>query len=126
MPWRWRVEAGYTLVEVLAAVAIVGIALIPLLGVFSAGLDSAEEAYYSTIAINLAQAKIDELRYGPYRQVISSGRVAVGADYPGFYRTVEVVVESPRLKKVTVTVDYQVRKRTPRPVHLITLIAGGP
>lgn len=126
MVWRRRDESGYSLIEVLAAVAIIGIAVIPLMGLFSAGLYSTAEAYYSTIAVNLAQAKIDELRYGPYGQVISESRAAVGADYPGFYRTVEVVDESPRLKRVTVTVDYQVKNRAPKPARLVTLITGGP
>lgn len=119
-------EKGYSLIEVLAAVALIGVVLIPLMTLFTAGLDSAADAYYRTVAINLAQAKVDELRAIPLSSVQSEPRAPVDpSDYPDFEREVLVEVQSADLKKVTVTVNYRVKGRHARAVQLVTLMAGG-
>lgn len=60
---RWiRKTDGVSLIELLVAVAILAVALIPLLGLFLQGLKATEHSHKRTIAINLARDLQEEIR----------------------------------------------------------------
>ena len=61
MEWRRKYQ-GVSLVELLVALAILGVALIPLLGVFTHALKTTEHSNKRTIAINLARDLQEEVR----------------------------------------------------------------
>ena len=61
MEWR-RKSQGVSLVELLVALAILGVALIPLLGVFTHALKTTEHSNKRTLAINLARDLQEEIR----------------------------------------------------------------
>ncbi|OIP37389.1 hypothetical protein AUJ95_08195 [Candidatus Desantisbacteria bacterium CG2_30_40_21] len=63
MKKQW-IESGFTLLEVMVAVAIFGIAVITLLGVFSNGLNLMRLTNNQTQTIILAQSKLAEFNAG--------------------------------------------------------------
>lgn len=124
-------EDGFTLVEVLLALAIIGIVVVPLTALFVENAGSGAEAYSYLRAAYLAQARIEELRALPFSGVVSEPAVAIpGA--PGYLRQVavteqrtpmEIALGLPaRLKQVTVTVTWDGGRKN---VSLSTLVSGG-
>ena len=65
----WHVRkpaaAGFTLLEVMVAVAVIAIALVPLLRLHLLSLDATLHAQDLTIAVGLAQAKMAEMSAKP-------------------------------------------------------------
>jgi len=59
-------ETGMSLIELLVAVAILAVALTPLLGIFLHGLRTAEKANKLTIAMSLARDMSEEIRSLPF------------------------------------------------------------
>ncbi len=59
-------EAGFSLIELLVAIAILGVALTPLLGIFTHGLKVAEKANKLTLATSLARDMTEEIRSLPF------------------------------------------------------------
>jgi prepilin-type N-terminal cleavage/methylation domain-containing protein len=83
-----RDESGYSLVEVLAAIVILAVAIIPMVGMFDAGLRAAVQGGNYDTARALANEKMEEVRaldygelvaryppgaYGPSESVCSTG-----------------------------------------------------
>lgn len=64
IPKQQGIECGFTLLEVMMAMAIFGIAIITLLGVFSNGLNLIRLTNEHTQAIILAQSKLAEINTG--------------------------------------------------------------
>jgi len=53
-------KKGFTLVELMVAVAILAIAAIGIFQAFSVGFQSMADAKYRTVATNIAQEKLEE------------------------------------------------------------------
>ncbi len=83
-----RSSSGFTLLEVMIAVAVLSISLVALFGAQSHSLSLATEAQFNTIAAMLAQEKIAEIEAGllPY----SNDRGDFGKKYPGYEWSLEV------------------------------------
>jgi len=78
---------GFTLLEVMVAVAILSITLVALLGSQSRSLSLATEAKFNTVASMLALAKLAEIESGLTPLESDSG--TFGDDYPGFAWEIE-------------------------------------
>ncbi len=78
---------GY--LEVLLAVAVMGLAFLPALGLLFAGLDGNAAARHLSTATFLAQEEIESLRNMPFAEITSRGRAEVDG-FPGYWRRVEV------------------------------------
>ncbi|NMB35757.1 MAG: type II secretion system protein [Firmicutes bacterium] len=65
----YRREAGFSLIEVLAAVALVGILIIPLLSMFTGSIRAVLLAGQETKAVSLAQEKMEVLKGKGYAQL---------------------------------------------------------
>jgi general secretion pathway protein I len=96
-------DKGFTLLEVMIAVAIIAIALTTLLGSQSQSVSFANSAKFETMAALLAQSKMSELvTLGKNRLNSDSGDF--GDDYPGF--TWEVTVSDITIGDIANISDY--------------------
>lgn len=113
-------ERGMGYVEVLLAVAVMGLAFLPVLGLLFAGLDGNAAARHLSTATFLAQEEIESLRNMPFAEITSRGRAEVDG-FPGYWRRVEVAEGPAGLKEVAVTVEWEVKGRASA-VRLATLV----
>jgi type IV pilus modification protein PilV len=61
---KGRKQAGFTLIEVLVALAVLGIVILPVLGLFTAASHSNHKSKRSTIALTLAMDIMDRIKAG--------------------------------------------------------------
>jgi len=109
---------GFTLLEVMIALAILSIALIAVLGLQSQAISIVDESSNLTIAAFLAKSKMAELEAN---EEITAGFSSgdFGEDFPGYRWEVEITsTRYDYLKKIVVTV----RRDRPRMPHPYTLI----
>jgi hypothetical protein len=62
-----REESGYSLVEVMASIMILSLAIIPMVGMFDMGLNAASRSGDYDRGRTLANEKLEEIRALPYR-----------------------------------------------------------
>ncbi|MFP3911216.1 MAG: prepilin-type N-terminal cleavage/methylation domain-containing protein [Desulfobacteraceae bacterium] len=104
---------GFTLLEVMIAVAIIAIALVAVLGAQSRSLSVTDESRFNTTAALLAQAKMAEVEAGGEQALVSrSGDF--GENFPEYrwvlsmervvFQGMEAV--SDRFRRIDLTVSY--------------------
>jgi len=97
-------NAGFTLMEVLIAMAILAIALVGVFQLQSQSISMATDSRFMTTAALLAQSKMVEIESG----AVSSSRAQdgdFGDDYPQYSWRLEVTdTQLPQFKKIEVTV----------------------
>ena len=85
---RFRDEAGYSMMEVVVAIVILSIAIIPMVGMFDAGLRAAVLGANYDKGRALANEKLEEAKALPYDAVVEvyppGTRDCSGAVEPGF------------------------------------------
>ena len=91
-----RNSAGFTMLEVMIAVAIMATALTVLYGSQSKSLSVATEAHFNIIAPSLAAAKLAEIESQTIELTSDSGEF--GDDFPGY--TWELEVEDAALDEI--------------------------
>lgn len=103
-------QRGFTLIELIAAVTILAIVIAPTLGLFSASFKNNREAKEKTVAVALAQARIEELKAMHYQELsaligdpMEERPVKEGAKYS---RRTEVFQREPKLLEISVTVYW--------------------
>lgn len=100
-----RSTRGYLLLEVLVALMILTATLIPLLTVIGFGSRNVTVAQNEVVALNLAQAYLEEVKDRPAHLVTGVARTPVPGR-PGYAYQVTVEQGAENLKTVTVTVWY--------------------
>jgi general secretion pathway protein I len=75
---------GFTLLEVMIALAVISIALMALLGSQSQGLSLANESRFNTTASLLAQGKMAEIEAIRDQRDLASDSGDFGDDFPGY------------------------------------------
>lgn len=130
-------KSGLTLVETMIALVVLIIGVVYLISFFPFGLNSAKTSAQQTVAVNLAQAKIEEIISLPYAEAVV-GETAeasldlIDGDFTGYSRTISIkyvdgnlnqIQEDLGLKKVKVTVFWQdTLRHSTSSVALATLI----
>lgn len=116
-PARGFYKRGFTLVELLLAVALIVFGVIAVVSVMSSGMSSDMTVEGQIKALNLAQEKMEEVKNTAYASVASDARAAV-TGFSGYER--EVVV-SGTPKQVTVYV-YWTHQGVQQTLSLVTLL----
>ncbi len=100
-----RGRCGFTLLEVMIAMAILAITLVTVYQSQSQSISMAANSRFLTTASLLAQARLAQIDAADPRSV-ASGNGDFGEDFPGYTWRVEVgaVEELPLLKRITLTV----------------------
>ena len=95
MIFKTKNQWGFSLIETLVALTILTVATSYVIGVFPKGLNSSLSALEETTAVNLAQAKAEEIISTPYDEistgVIMEGSLSsIGADFSRYKRITTV------------------------------------
>ena len=96
---------GFTLFELLITIFLIVTALFPLLSFLSQNLLVSGGSHSEMIAINLAQAKMEELKSRYFNLITDEAKAAVPG-YPGYQREVMVNLPLSSLKDVKVYVFW--------------------
>ena len=111
-------RAGFSLLEVLMAVVVVGVGFLAAASMQGTSVGSNNRSAYMTVATYLAEDKIEELRNMNYQLIDAAGSPENGLDELGqvgtggiFDRSWAVALDSPGvlMKTITVTVTWQER-----------------
>ncbi|MDQ1333402.1 MAG: ral secretion pathway protein [Thermodesulfobacteriota bacterium] len=82
--FRFLVPPGFTLLEVMIALAVISIALMALLGSQSQGLSLGNESRFNTTASLLAQAKMAEIEAIRDQRDLASDSGYFGEEFPDY------------------------------------------
>ncbi|MDP3804344.1 MAG: prepilin-type N-terminal cleavage/methylation domain-containing protein [Candidatus Omnitrophota bacterium] len=115
-------KKGFTLLEVLIAVLIMGSGLVFLLQALSSGLFTGGINENELVGINLAQEKMELIRNSSYAGVVSEAKAAIPG-FSAFSRQVAFTTPITDLKQVTVTV-YWFNKATEISTSLVTYVSN--
>ena len=116
-------KAGFTLIESMIAAVIFTVAIIAIIWALNAGIFAVSDAENVKSALNLAQAKTEEVKGSTYVNILSQSKAAV-AVWPAFQQQVAVTTVQTDLKQVVVTV-YWAAKGSETNIALTTLAANG-
>ena len=99
-------RGGFTLLEVMIAMAILAITLVTVYQSQSQSISMASSSRFLTTASLLAQGRMAEIDANPDPRGLSSGDGNFGDDFPGYTWRLEVsaVDELPLLKRIALTV----------------------
>lgn len=103
------------------AVILLTVGVIAITGAFSSGIYAAADSENTALALNIAQAQMEQIKNTPFASLASSGPTA-DAVFPRFSVTVNVGA-GPDPKQVDVTVSWSVKGGQAN-VALTTLVAN--
>ena len=109
---RLREESGYTLVEVVVAIIILSVAILPMFGMFDMGLNAATQSSHYDKARTLANLKMEEAKSMPFVDVKEN--FPVGCSTPdaatGYYDSGFIQETGPASADFT-NFEYRVEKQ---------------
>jgi type IV pilus assembly protein PilV len=119
-------ENGFTLLEVLVAVAIVGIGFLAAASMQGTSVSGNSKSRYWTYATYLAQDKIEEFRKTDFEDITTAGSPEENIDIFGtagglFTRTWAIADNQPAalMKTITITITWQERGAD----HSLTMVS---
>ena len=116
-------KAGFTLVETMIAAVIFTVGVIAIIWAINAGIFAVTDVENVKSALNLAQAKMEEVKSTAYASIVSQPK-AVVPGFAAFQQQVAVTTVQTGLEQVVVTVYWTV-KGSETSIALTTLIANG-
>jgi prepilin-type N-terminal cleavage/methylation domain-containing protein len=105
-------EEGFTLLEIILALAIFSGSIIAVMRAFSIGLASSGDVEDMSLALNLAQKKMEEIVNIPFASVISSGPVPADTTAPFSKFNITVNVTGANPKEINTAVNWNVQGGT--------------
>ncbi|MDP3730514.1 MAG: prepilin-type N-terminal cleavage/methylation domain-containing protein [Candidatus Omnitrophota bacterium] len=114
-------KKGFTLLEILLAAIVFSAGVVAILWAFSTGIFVSSDVENIDLALNIAQAKMEEVKNTPFAGLADSGPTA-DANFPRFSTTVNVA-EGQDPMRVDVNVAWSV-KGSQTSVVLTTLAAN--
>jgi Tfp pilus assembly protein PilV len=129
MTTRLRDRRGTTLVEALAAVIILAIGLVGVIGCLTMALQTNQKAKYTEKAAAIAQDNIEEMRSLGFGAITTEEFPAEAevSDLPGGVRTVTITTPyngDARLKRVAVDIAWHSTNNTTSHVTLATVVSN--
>jgi len=115
-----RSQKGFTLIEVLLTVVVLSVGVVGVTKAFNVGLFSTVDTRKTETALNIARARMEEVKNTPFASIVDSGPTA-DPDFPAF--SVEVDESGGNPMQVEITVTWQDREGEEFEVILTTLIA---
>ena len=95
---------GFTLLEVLIAIVVLSIGVMSIVWAFSAGMYASTDISNTDTALNIAQAKMEEVKNIPFGDLVNS--ITNNYYFSGFTTTVDVAEEATGIKQVNVIVSW--------------------
>lgn len=101
-------QAGFTLVEILVAMTIFAVAVLGLAVGATSVMRANQTSYFSTVATNLAQDKLEEIKARSGDYITSGGPITDTVNNVTFSRSWTVTDDSPAsgVKRIDVTVTW--------------------
>jgi Tfp pilus assembly protein PilV len=99
---RRMTASGYSLVEFVSVMVIIGVGLAAVIQMFEVGLVSDKVVRWRTTALNLAQQEVELTWATPYADIVSKSRATV-AGFSGYDTAVTVTTPQANLKQIRVT-----------------------
>src|SRR3989338_6808165 len=106
MVWL-RAGRGFTILEVLVATVLVGTSIFAIMEAFNRGIFGVGEVEDYSLAISLAQEKMEEIQDTAFASVADEAK-AVVSGFSDFQRQVTISIPHADLKQVTVTTYWNV------------------
>jgi len=121
-------NAAFSMTEVLVAVVIFAVGVIPLLGYLTSGLKKVQAMVDTNAALGLATEGIELVSNRPFEQLQSPQTFPLGVSHyqPDlFIRTVQITpMRGGSLSKIEVTVEWEGESGRNRSVRLVNLVAA--
>ena len=101
-------KRGFTLLEVMITLTLFTLAVIAILNAINTGLFGSGDVENIRAALNVAQARMEQIRNTPLASVVNSGPTA-DTNFPNLSVSVTGIVSGADPKQVNVTVTWHVR-----------------
>jgi len=98
-------KRGFTLFELIVTISIISLALFPLLNALSITLLRSSTSRSELLAVNLGQAKMEEIKNSAYNNISSESK-AIVPNFSAFQREVIVTTPNANLKDIKVFVYW--------------------
>ena len=116
-------KKGFSLIELMVAVAILAMAIFGIFHAYSAGFMGMADARDRTVATNYAQEKMEDIRNKSFDKITDESPANINISGIKFERKVDVADEvAGKLKKVTTEVSWSDRDGNSKYVVIETLI----
>ncbi len=117
--WRLGRQGGFTLVEVLVSIAVLGVVVLPLMGIFTQSLRSVQAGRTQVTAAFHAQRLMDDFVLADAAGRVPLGRTAIDSTF-SYERAVRT--HATGLTEVVITVYWQ-QGAIPRTLRVVSLLA---
>lgn len=119
-------KSGFTLIEIVSAMALLSIGLLAVLSANEASRSTQQRTVHLSLARSIAQSKIEQIRAAPFESIPSMAGASSDSSLPSGNQIVVAVSKYPdgsenNLYQATVTVAWRGDRRT-RAIRYDTLI----